>query len=789
MKISAFLTELKRRRVYRALAVYVVAAWVAIQVANDTFPALGLPSWTITFVVVLTLVGLPIVAVLGWLFDVTLDRGGREVGAGGGGAVAADAVGAASSAPVPVAAGFRGPAVAVWAARRARLGSAAVLLLLLTLAGWSAWYLAVPRPVPLAAGSVAILPFAYTGSGEAEYLSEGMLDLLAARLDGAGHLHAVDPGAVLKMAEPRLQRDADAGAAYTVARSLGAAYFVIGSVVQVGTRLHITAAIYEVDRLPRRAATAAEEGDADGILELVDRLALRLLTGLLGQRAVALDESGSSSTTSLAALRAYLAGESALRAGRTQEAISLLETATRADSTFALAHYRLAVAAEWTGDRALARQSMRAALRNEDRLGRVDRIRLQAWSASTEDRPSVAERLYRELLRERPHDADAWYGLGETLFHGNLLRGRPIAEAGEPLTRAVELDAGRPEALFHLVQLALAAGQTERAQSLAALLEAGGIWARMLDVTRAWFAAGPAGEAALLERLRGADEDEILTATFQLAHVGAVGGASRVAAVLLEPVRPAEQRGRAHTELATLAMAAGRPQQAADHLAEARRLLRQPLISRRVGLALAPLTTPDPQSLRTLQSELLAGGSATPGEAAFNRFVAALLDLRLGDARAALAHADSIEQAGAGTAAAAALATLAHLIRGAEAAAGRRQDEVVQALELAPLDLEELAAVLPPGGGVSVTLVWLRAELLAMAGRREEALGWYAALIGPGVALLGPAHLRRAELLDQLGRPDSATAEYARFLKLWADAEADQRAIVERVRTRLGRLQ
>jgi hypothetical protein len=38
-------SELRRRRVFRAMAAYFVVAWVLLQVVNVTFPPLGLPEW------------------------------------------------------------------------------------------------------------------------------------------------------------------------------------------------------------------------------------------------------------------------------------------------------------------------------------------------------------------------------------------------------------------------------------------------------------------------------------------------------------------------------------------------------------------------------------------------------------------------------------------------------------------------------------------------------------------------------------------------------------------------
>jgi TolB-like protein/Flp pilus assembly protein TadD len=69
----SFLSELKRRRVVRVLVVYGAVAFAVIQGADVIAPALHLPSWFVTMVVLLALLGLPIAIVLAWAFEVTPD--------------------------------------------------------------------------------------------------------------------------------------------------------------------------------------------------------------------------------------------------------------------------------------------------------------------------------------------------------------------------------------------------------------------------------------------------------------------------------------------------------------------------------------------------------------------------------------------------------------------------------------------------------------------------------------------------------------------------------------------
>ncbi len=70
--------ELKRRKVVRVAGVYAVVAWLLIQVTNNIVPALQLPLWTSTFIVVLLLIGFPIALVLAWAFEVSPDGVHRQ---------------------------------------------------------------------------------------------------------------------------------------------------------------------------------------------------------------------------------------------------------------------------------------------------------------------------------------------------------------------------------------------------------------------------------------------------------------------------------------------------------------------------------------------------------------------------------------------------------------------------------------------------------------------------------------------------------------------------------------
>jgi len=69
--MSGFFEEVRRRKVYRVAAAYVIVAGGIIQLASAAFPAWELPNWALRLVIVLLLIGFPIALILAWAFDVT----------------------------------------------------------------------------------------------------------------------------------------------------------------------------------------------------------------------------------------------------------------------------------------------------------------------------------------------------------------------------------------------------------------------------------------------------------------------------------------------------------------------------------------------------------------------------------------------------------------------------------------------------------------------------------------------------------------------------------------------
>ncbi len=72
-RLAAFLAELRHRRVFRVAVVYAGVAFIASEIVSNVFPALHIPDWGQSMVVVLLILGFPIAVGMAWAFDLTAE--------------------------------------------------------------------------------------------------------------------------------------------------------------------------------------------------------------------------------------------------------------------------------------------------------------------------------------------------------------------------------------------------------------------------------------------------------------------------------------------------------------------------------------------------------------------------------------------------------------------------------------------------------------------------------------------------------------------------------------------
>lgn len=404
--VDRLLAELKRRRVFRVMAVYGGVAFVVLQVADILLPGLGLPDWTLRLVLVLLLLGFPVAIVLAWAFEMA--PGGMQR--------------TAPASDEEIAAIIAAPAARRWSVGIAALAGAVLLMV----GAW--WALGRGTTESRAFDSIAVLPFVnLSGQEEDEYLGDGLSEAL---------LNALAQIEGLKVAS-RTSAFAFKGSATdarTIADSLNVQTVLEGSVRRSADSLRITAQLIAGDdgyhlwsRDYRRV-----QGD---LLEIQDDLTRRIVEELsvkLGRSANPAAEARG--TQDVTAYDYYLRGRYFWNK-RTPEdmpvAIGLFEKAIEADSGFAPAYAAIAEAyAVPTG-----------------------------WGEDPRASLDAAERYARLALNIDPTLAQAHAALGYTV----MMRDLDFPRAEGSFERAIELDPEYPTAHQWYAEFLIAIGRDDDA--------------------------------------------------------------------------------------------------------------------------------------------------------------------------------------------------------------------------------------------------------------------------------------------------------------------------------------
>jgi tetratricopeptide (TPR) repeat protein len=377
---------------------------------------------------------------------------------------------------------------------------ASIVALAIVIAG-SAWWVgrdgssAPPPRLELDEELVAIAPFQVRGASEFEYLREGMVDLMSAKLAGAGELRAVNPRRIVSLS--REMSDEDAGARLAAATRAG--LFVTGEVVEAGGQIQVTARLSRTDEPGAPLAQVSETDGAEDLFALVDRVAAELLAGTLVAGAEGLPDLASATTKSLPALRAYLDGERLMRMGLYREAASAYDQAVAADSTFALGYYRKSVAADWIDGPDIRESAERAAALAAD-LPQPERNLVVALSARRRGDSDEAERMYRSILFHHPEHVETIVQLAELVFHDHPRSGRPMKESAALFRRVVDLEPDNLIAQVHLARMCALDENLDELESIVShLQETAGDSERFVEVEA--MAAFLAGDQARIERL------------------------------------------------------------------------------------------------------------------------------------------------------------------------------------------------------------------------------------------------------------------------------------------------
>lgn len=317
------------------------------------------------------------------------------------------------------------------------------------------------RPLPVRQ-AVVVAPFRVAGaSSSLRYLRDGMVELLSTRLADDSAARSVDAGAVIgawNAAALAPDMDVPRDQVVRLASRLGAERVVVGDIVGTPRALVVHATVLRVPG-GAVAAEATVQGSADSITSVVDGLAARLLLSEAGEDA----RLANHMTSSLAALRAFLGGQAALRANDYSTAVRDFDRSLAGDSTFALAALRLAIVADRMDDALLVRRGLRTAWAFRDELVERDRALLLGFTGTRFPAPPLARDQAYEWQRATdlaPASADAWLALGGHLFHEGAIVDAPDRwnQARIALRRALLLDSTNATAARLLGQLSTSAG-------------------------------------------------------------------------------------------------------------------------------------------------------------------------------------------------------------------------------------------------------------------------------------------------------------------------------------------
>jgi TolB-like protein len=289
--LARLLADLKRRKVFRVMAVYGATAFVVLQVVDLAFPRLGMPEWTVTFVLLAAMAGLPLAVVLAWAFDSTPEGVVRT----------------ADPAPGELEAIAAQPALRRWPAGLLALAGVALLF-------GGGWWMGQRSGAERVDGtttltgaqadarSVAVLPFVdMSEAGDQEWFANGLTEEILNSLAALPELKVTARTSSFQFKG----QDRDIK---EIADTLGVAHVVEGSVRRIGNDLVVTAQLIRAadgTHLWSNRYERAAEDLFDVQRDVAERVATALDVFLDAERREAMFRSG---TRNVEAFEAYLRG-------------------------------------------------------------------------------------------------------------------------------------------------------------------------------------------------------------------------------------------------------------------------------------------------------------------------------------------------------------------------------------------------------------------------------------------------------------------------------------------------
>jgi TolB-like protein len=436
----AFFAELKRRRVGKVAIAYGAIAWVVTEASSVVVPALHLPEWLVTAIVVFLMVGFPVAMVLAWIFDVGPQGIERTE---------------------PLAGEPQSKRL------RLRIAYAAVVLVLMAGLGYLLYERGFGRAhADQPHNSIAVLPFTnLSGDASREYFSDGMSEELL-------NLLARIPGLQVASRTSSFAYKGRNVDIREVGRELGVETVLEGSVRQAGDEVRITAQLIDAGS-GFHLWSATYDRKLEDIFQVQDEIAAAIVENLrieLAPQEQALAVRDKAPTQNVEAYELYLQGRAAWkRRGEEnlRRAVTLYQRAIGLDPAFARAHAALAsayvVLPGYTKEQddepkflSMAEAAARQALSIDPKIGEAHAV-LAQMNAQRGDLLDAESGFFFAISLE-PNEATPhqWYSL-------LLSRVGRISLALEQARRAHELDPTSPVIAFNLANMYLIKGEDQQA--------------------------------------------------------------------------------------------------------------------------------------------------------------------------------------------------------------------------------------------------------------------------------------------------------------------------------------
>lgn len=316
MTERTFLAELKRRNVYRVAVAYAVVAWVLIQLGSILFPTFDAPAWVMKAFVGLLVLGFPVAAILAWAYELTPDGIRR-----------ADEVPPQQS-------------VVRSTGRKLDFVIIGVLVFAVALLVFDRFRTRNAAGDTAIAKSIAVLPFANLSEDKSNaYFADGIQDEILTRLAKIGAMKVISRTSTL-------QFQSKPGSVTDIAKQLGVAYVLEGSVQKANDSVRVNVQLIKADHDSHLWAETYDRKLTDIFAvetEVAERIAKSLEMQLSGGERKAIS---SVPTRNAEAYDSYLRGVAFLNKqgfGQLVNARRAFEHAIEVDPNFAQAWARLAL--------------------------------------------------------------------------------------------------------------------------------------------------------------------------------------------------------------------------------------------------------------------------------------------------------------------------------------------------------------------------------------------------------------------------------------------------------------